>query len=356
MATDLMRLRATDCKSFARLFKEHGNFEFLQNTMTTQVEVEKMCNDKGPQNTLVPVVLEDSLKTVFPAFSTDAMLLEVQGLGQASFLTHMQICSKTKTVTQLKMVKDSTSLPEGIFPPSLRQMGNNFMKQVYENYDCSVYDDMVESNSTVQFHGEPKRFMKGLEAVFKSVALAKSACEYKAQSEKRVNTQSTVVARTYYYDASRQEVTIMADRNVAVIFKPGVVSTRQMAVTLRFSDAGKIAAIRTYETEVKHLEEKYATTYGLPQAQWHSQHWTTSMPQNDVVVKSAASQEASETTIGKNGMPAAEVTKAASTKGTPAKAIWASETLTGISAATGVISMNWPLMLLVVLSVALARS
>jgi len=320
----------------------------LQHTMTTQAEVETMCNVKKPQDTLLPVLLEDSLKSVFPAFSTSDMLIEVQGLGQASFLTHMHFCSKTNTVSKLTVLTDSASprgqtslLGQGGWT-SFREAGNKFLKQVYENYDCSVYDDMVDSNATVQFNGEPKRFTKGLESVFESVALAKLACEYKARTEKKIHTQNTVVARTYYYDALHQEVTIMADRNVAVIFKPGVVRTRQMAVTLKFSDAGKISGIRTYETEVKHLEEKYATQYGLQQSQG-----TTAMPKEDVVV-----QEASETKVGKNGMPA--VTKTAA-EDAVAKVILASETLTGISAATGAISMHWPLMLLAVLSVGLAR-
>merc|ERR1719502_2466194 len=93
-----------------------------------------------------PLPQDASLKTVFPAFTSSDMLIEVESHG-LQYLANMHFCSKSQTVTKLN------SLTSGVVDTGVRDVANRFMKQIYEHNECSVYTDLVDAQATVDHHG-----------------------------------------------------------------------------------------------------------------------------------------------------------------------------------------------------------
>jgi len=338
VASNLLHTCATDCAAFASEFSKHGNFTMMGREATSSVEMEEMCNRHPlPQGSDTP-----KLKNVFPAFSTSDMLFEVEH-GFKNELLHVHFCPKTKLITRADIFCARHPAPE-----SVRKVGERFVKQIFEKNDCGVYAELVESQAVAEFHGNPSLLTKERKAVFENARIAQAACEENARKEKRVHTSNTVEVKSYYYHTPPQsdyvELTIVAERAVSVIFSPGVVRKNPIAVTLRLSAIGKIVGIHTYETEVLHLEKKFASTYGIHPTEVPEPK--SSQSKEEAMVKTAPTE-----VMTKQGM-----SETSSKESIPAKSVSVLDALSGVSASVGLVSASWWPLLTFVLSVGMAQA
>jgi len=255
---NVLELKSNDCEAFAQQFKDHGNFtaaypDGTVDRMGAQADVEVMCKNH-PSTGLV-------LTRVFPDFSKGDLLFEEEHLVadrkvHALWRTHS--CSKIgKIVRSNILFGESASVPEHV-----RQAGEQFVTQILEKGSCAAYSRLAETDVTVRLHGDPHQVTKGGQTVIDGVSNARSACELKAARERRMTTSTSLAIERVYYDAGKNELTLVAKKQITTVFRPGMVVDKPTAVALKFSKTGKIQVADFYETEVLHLEKKWGHKYG----------------------------------------------------------------------------------------------
>jgi hypothetical protein len=255
VAFDMVRARLTDCSAFAQLFTEHGNWSMVhQGKVFQQAELEALCT-KHPFAALSP-----KLTQIYPAFTSSNMLVEVtlqRGVQLVPALAQVHFCAKTKRIVEAKVFRGESNF----LPATYRALGDNLLLRMFQNHDCSQWSSFLEPDAVVEFNGEPKAVTSGLASLFSSAVTAQDACSKKANKEKRIQTHSTLTVRSHFYDHAKKELVILAERHVAVIFGGGM-KTQPVAAVFQFSAADKIKALRFFETEVVHIQQKWGAKYG----------------------------------------------------------------------------------------------
>merc|ERR1711879_1133508 len=116
----------------------------------------------------------------------------------------------------------------------------------------------------VQLHGDPYQVTDGGKTLFESPGDARLACEANAAREKHIITSTSVSTQRRYYDASSEELIMVAKKQLTTVFRPGQLVDKPFVLSLKFSKAGEIQVAHFYGTEVLNLELKYGHKYGKP--------------------------------------------------------------------------------------------
>lgn len=110
-------------------------------------------------------------------------------------------------------------------------------------------------------HGEPHQVTWGGKPCRHGVENVMKTCNKKVTKESRIHSSSDLMIQRRYYDASQNELTIIAQRRIKTIFKPNEIHIEPVALVLKLSSAGKIQHAHFYETEVVNLNQKWGTSY-----------------------------------------------------------------------------------------------
>jgi len=271
-----------DCAAFAGMFAEHGNFSVtctkrnFTKELQGSAQMEQMCQmhqqHRGEHGKKVL-----QLKSVFPAFHTGDAMFEVQAVTEDGTIAKTGLwsghyCEKQQKVMRAKIIMGASE----DMPAAIRTAGESFLRKVQEAGDCSTVSEGLEGAAAIETYGEPGKLVFGdwhhsKEEPAMDVASFQKACEGRVSKEKRIHKSVKLAISTTYYDAAQRELTIIAQKEVVTIFRAEPI-TKPVAVVLRFSAAGKIEKARFYETEVMHLEAKWASTYGHPAAAAEESH------------------------------------------------------------------------------------
>jgi len=261
------KMKNQDCCSatLVQQFEEQIAFTKFSEQARSRDETKLLCS-----------ALEgNSLISIFPSFSTRDMVFEVDTTPEIKHnkqyvLVDLQFSSESSLRGQKQLIKTGAILdlisPKPEFTTKAvfdqMQMGSRFLKQVFEHYDCDVYEELLEIDAVVRHHGNPSRLTHGKEVTFDNPRLGQEACKEIVDKDKRFHTSNNVVINRYYYDKFQSVLYISAERHYSVIFSPGVKKIQPLMMVLHFSAAGKIKEVRSYETEVLHILQKWGAKYG----------------------------------------------------------------------------------------------
>jgi hypothetical protein len=251
------------CHTFAEQFSDPVNFTTVcgrsghVKTLTKPADIEQMCDMHHSKQSGF------ALTSVFPDFAGVDALFEVAytfGGKEIHGLWRTHSCKQTGKITAASaMFGESSGAGE-----STRATSERFAKDLFESLNCGAWSDVAERDVSVHLRGDAHQVTHGGKTLLHGMEEARSACQARAARTRRITTSRTVSFKRHYYDASRNEITLIGNTQVTTVFRPGKVVDKPFALTLKFSAGGKVQTATFYGTEVVHLDQKWGTKYGKP--------------------------------------------------------------------------------------------